>query len=254
MNKTEENIKVKSLYKAIKLLDYFVSSSTEIGVTELSKKTGMLKSSVHNILSTFEVCGIVERNPQTSRYHLGAKVLEYSNHFYQNNDIRKIIRPSAEELAELTGETIYIAKLFNYHVIYLDAVYPKACIGGRNVIGIRADAYCTGLGKALLAYQELSIIDDVIGRGLVAYTKNTITDPKSLMKELELIRQRGYAIDNMEHEHGIKCVAVPLFNIAGQVVSAMSISGPSLRFGENKIKEYIKVLLEISKKYSNILM
>ncbi|NMD38155.1 MAG: IclR family transcriptional regulator, partial [Christensenellaceae bacterium] len=187
-------------------------------------------------------------------YHLGPKVLEFSNHFYQNNDIRKIIRPAAEELAEEFGETIYIAKLFDSHVIYIDAIYPKSNMGGRNVIGIQADTYCTGVGKSLLAYQDQNIIDDIIKKGLKPYTKNTITNSEVLNEELEEIRKRGYAIDNMEHEHGIKCVAVPLFNVTGEVVAAMSISGPSLRFGDKEIEKFTKTLVEISKKYSSLIM
>ena len=218
MGTMSEHAKVKSLYKAVKLLDHFIGTP-ELGVTELSARTGMLKSSVHNILSTFELCGMVERNPQTARYHLGAKVLEFSNQFNQHNDIRQLVHPYAEQLAAATGETVYLARLFEGDVIYLDAVFPSANVGGRNVVGIRASTYCTGVGKALLANQNDALIQSVIDAGLTPYTDHTITDPRRLREELDLIRARGYAVDNMEHEFGIKCVATPLRNCRGEAVS-----------------------------------
>lgn len=240
----QEDPKVKSLFKALKLLDCFVGVAGDLGVTELSEKTGMLKSSVHNVLSTYEMCGYVERNPQTNRYRLGAKFLVFSNQFYQHNDIRQLIRPYAEQIAAKTDETVYLAELLGNNVIYIDAIYPVSHMGGRNVVGIRASTYCTGIGKALLAYQSQEFIDGVIKQGLKRYTDHTITDPVRLMEELSLIRSRGYAVDNMEHEFGIKCVAAPIRNCQNEVVAALSVSGPSPRFSDAETKRYADLLIE----------
>ncbi len=94
-----EHVKVKSLYKAIQLLFYFTEEERELGITEIAEKSGLLKSSVHNMLSTYEECGLVRRNPYTNKYHLGERVLELSNHFYRNNDVRQVAKPYMVKLA-----------------------------------------------------------------------------------------------------------------------------------------------------------
>lgn len=251
MERVPETAKVKSLYKAIKLLDYFTGESTELGVTELAEKSGMLKSTIHNILSTYELCGIMERNNQTNKYHLGIKILELSNQLYRNNDVRQIVRPYMEQIVSKIGENMYFAKLYDNEVIYLDAVFPKDVISGRNMIGIRAKAYCTGIGKAMLAFETEDIIEEVIRSGLISYTDHTIKDGKHLKKELAQIRKQGFAVDNMEHEYGVCCVAVPIRDYKGNVVAACSLSGPSLRFTDQKIEEYSKIMILTMEECSN---
>lgn len=253
MRATKDDPKVKSLFKALKLLDCFIGTTADLGVTELSEKTGMLKSSVHNILCTYEMCGFIERNNQTNRYRLGTKMLVFSNQLYQHNDIRQLIRPHAEQIAAKTDETVYLGELFGSDVIYIDAIFPASHMGGRNVVGIRASTYCTGIGKALLAYQSEEFIEGVIAQGLKRYTDHTITDPTLLREELALIRSRGYAVDNMEHEFGIKCVAAPVRNCQGKVVAALSISGPSPRFSDAETMRYADLLIGTASKLSALI-
>ena len=244
MKKAEDNIKVKSLYKALILLDYFAGDKTEWGITELSKESGVLKTTVYNILSTYEAYGILEHDLKTNKYKLGYKILELSNQLYRNNDIRLMIRPIMEELEKETGENIYLAKLYQNEVIYLEALFSMGGISGRNIVGIKAPAYCTGIGKAQLAFQPEEVIDDIIAEGLTPYTDTTITNGEELKKELELIRKRGYAVDNMEHEYGVRCVAAPIYDYEGNVIAACSISGPSLRFTKEKEEKYAQLLLD----------
>lgn len=112
----------------------------------------------------------------------------------------------------------------------------------KSVMGIKAPLYCTGIGKAMLAYLPREVVDAVIGRGLASITDNTITDTGKLLQELETIRLRGYAIDNMEHQFGIKCVGMPIRNRKGDIVAGLSISGLSLRFDEQRIEEHVRRL------------
>ena len=118
----------------------------------------------------------------------------------------------------------------------------------RSLMGLRVKMYCTGLGKALLAFMPQETIERCCHDTLERFTENTITDPARLKEELTLIRQQGYAVDDMEHEYGIKCVGVPIFNKTGQVCAAISISGPSLRFGQNRICELAQLLKEYAHK------
>lgn len=235
-------IKVKSLYKAISLLDCFMDGTPELGVTELAQKTGMLKSTVSNILATFEVSGIVEKDRLSGKYRMGVKLLEYSNQIYLDNNLRRVLHPVMERLANLCGETVYLATFYGTEIIYLDSIFPRSNSTGKNLIGLRAPAYCTGIGKALLAYQAPELIDKVIHLELNAFTENTIVTAEEMEKELKRIRQRGYAVDNMEHEEGIRCVACPVFDYEGNAAAAVSVSGAAFRFTDKKIEEYAYIL------------
>lgn len=246
-----EDVKVKSLYKALKLLDYFTLDIPERGISELAELSGMLKSTVHNIVTTFEKCGFLEKNTDNSKYRLGIKLLELNNTLYMTNDLRKIVRPYMESICEFCNESVYFGIMTEHEVIYLDTVYPKGTIAGKSIIGIKAPLYCTGIGKAILAYLPDEEVNEVANMGMVPFTQNTIIDREKLLDDMAQIRKRGYSIDNMEHEYGIKCVAVPIRNIRDKVVAAISVSGPSLRFTDDKILEYSNIILNISKELKN---
>ena len=241
-----EGAKVKSLYKALKLLDFFTNQNPERGISELAELSGLLKSSVHNIMSTFEVCGLIEKNPLTNRYGLGLKVLELSNVLSQDDVFSHIIVPYMNELAEATGETVFFATPYGTKVIYRESAFPNHSISVRAIRGVVAPMYCTGIGKAYLAYQSEAFIERVIAEGLAPFTPNTITDSARFRKEMEEIRQRGYAVDNMEHEYGIKCVGVPIRNSGQNLIGSMSITGPSLRFTDRNIKEHAALMLSMA--------
>ena len=236
--------KVKSLYKAIKLLDYFTNENPERGITELSELSGLLKSSVHNIVTTFEQAGFLEKNPLTNKYRLGMKILQLSNNLYAAHDLRRIIHPYMEKFGNYCREIVYLATYCDDEVIYIDAVYPLGVSPGRSVIGEKAPLYCTGVGKAIISDFSEAELNKIIARGLQSFTPNTITDPQALLRELAFTRERGYALDNMEHEYGIKCIAVPIKDMKNVTVASISISGPSLRFSDSKVNEYARMLLE----------
>jgi DNA-binding IclR family transcriptional regulator len=248
-----DEAKVKSLFKAIKILDYFTPDHPERGITELAKMSGLLKSSLHNIVSTFVSGGFLEKSAETGRYRLGLKILELSNNLYLSHDLRILVRPFLEKLCQATGENVYFGTVAENEVIYMDAVMPQATFTGRSIIGIKAPLYCTGIGKALLAFQGPDQVAAVVGQGLKAFTDHTLADPQALEAELALTRARGYAIDNMEHEFGIYCVAVPILNIRGSVVAAMSVSGPQPRFTEEKIRHHLGLLLDSAAQLRNLI-
>jgi DNA-binding IclR family transcriptional regulator len=240
-----EEVKVKSLYKALKVLGCFSVSKPELGITEISEQLGLYKSNVHNIADTFVKAGFLERNPENEKYRLGFKILELSHIISSNINFRKIVLPYMQELANETNETTYLAVPREGEVIYLDSCSPKHQLSTRSMLGIKAPLYCTGIGKAMLAFLPEEIVDSVITAGLDKYTDQTIDSPQKLREELKDIRARGYSIDNMEHEYGIKCIGMPIRDKNRQVVAGISISGPSLRFDEQNIKQYSPLLQQV---------
>ncbi len=240
------DVKVKSLGKALGLLEFFTQECPERGISELAELSGLLKSSVHNMVSTFEACGFVEKNQATGKYRLGVKILRLSNSLYLSHDLRNLLRPRLEDLAAAANENVYLTTLDDDKAIYVDAIYPPGRYSGRSIIGIDAPLYCTGVGKAIMAELGPARIDKIIAQGLVAYTQHTITDGDRLRKNLTVTRSRGYAIDDMEHEFGIRCVAVAIKNIKGSVAGSVSLSGPAPRFTDERVREFATMLKKLA--------
>lgn len=248
----QTDVKVKSLGKALGLLDFFTQECPERGISELAELSGLLKSSVHNMISTFEACGFVEKNQSTGKYRLGVKILRLSNSLYLSHDLRNLLRPRLEELSSAANENVYLTTLDDDKAIYVDAIYPPGRHSGRSIIGIDAPLHCTGVGKAIMAELDADHIDRIIARGLVAFTPNTIADGKRLRKDLAVTRSRGYAIDDMEHEFGIRCVAVAIKNIKGNVAGSVSISGPAPRITDERVLEFATMLKKVAEDFRGL--
>ncbi|OMF12760.1 IclR family transcriptional regulator [Paenibacillus sp. FSL H7-0331] len=237
--------KVKSLIKALKILDCFTVQSPELGITEISEKLGLYKSNVHNIADTFLKAGYLEQNQENGKYRLGFKLLEFSNVIHSNIDFRTIVLPLMQELSDFTNETVYLGTPRENEVVYLDSTCPRNQLSTRSMLGVKAPLYCTGIGKAMLAYLPDDRIKAVIDKGLIAITDSTITSQEALILDLQQIRARGYSIDHMEHEYGIKCMGMPIRNKKREVIAGVSIAGPSLRFDDSTIENYAVKLRQV---------
>jgi DNA-binding IclR family transcriptional regulator len=226
-NRNQKKYHVRSVERALGVLKTFLDCDEEQSVTEISEKAGLDISTTFRLLVTLQSNGFVEYNNATAKYRLGVSCLELGSKFIKNNDIRKVALKQMEALRNEFGETVHLTILDGIEVVYLEklsGLHPIGFMSSR--VGGRAPAYCTGVGKAHLAYlPEEEIYKRFEGKKLFKYTKNTITNIKLLIEELERVRERGFSFDNEEHEIGVKCVAVPIFDHNG-VVAAMSISGP----------------------------
>lgn len=231
-------VKVKSLQKALEVLNCFLTKPC-LGVTEISEKLDLYKSNVHNILSTFQAMDYLEKDEESGGYKLGMGIFALSRALGDTFAITKIAMPYMQELANLSDERVYLAIPHQGEVVYLEAMYPAESVHlMRNLLGEKAGMHCTGLGKAMLANMDSEEVEKCIKKGLTVYTDRTITDPEKFRNELILTKQRGYAVDDMEHEFGIKCVALPIFDKNRKVCGALSISGSSIRFTDKQIREW----------------
>lgn len=242
-----KEVKVKSLAKAIKVLECF-KTSPELGVTEISEMLGLHKSNVYDMLSTFQAFDYIAQNEKTGKYHLGYKVLDLSNVVTTYMGFRKTVYPHMQKLAQEVGETIYFGIPDGFDVLYLDTANPGHTFFTRTILGERVPMYCTGMGKAMLSQLDKAVWSEAADQGFTIFTDRTITDRDRLIEELECTRKRGYGIDDMEHVYGIVCVGIALLNDQKQPVAGISISGPSLRFGSEKIAEYGMRLMDLAAK------
>lgn len=234
--------KVKSLDKALHLLSCFTFEEPELGVTELSRRFDLYKSNVHNLLSTFEQHGFVEKNEASGKYRLGLKIVRLAHVVSANMGFHSVVHRCVAELSEATDEIVYFGIPYGECVMYMEGAFPEKIYNLRWVAGMTAPLACTGIGKAILAFLDEKAIDSVLLTPVERFTDYTITDPDILRAELALTKRRGYSTDNMEHEYGIKCVGVPVFSRTGELLGALSTTGPSLRFNEDQVAHFVSLL------------
>ena len=246
-------VKVKSLKKALDILDCFTLERPELGITELSTLLSLNKSNVHNIVSTFEACGYLEQNPESEKYRLSLKILQLAHIASRNMSFQSIVHKAVNELAEAFDEIVYFGIPDGENVMYMDGGFPEKVYNVRWVQGMTAPLVCTSIGKAILAYMPEEFICRVLEKPLEKFTDYTITDPEKIHAQLRHIKECGYSEDRMEHEYGIKCVGVPVFNNYGKLIGALSTTGPSLRFTDEKMAEYVAALKKKAAEIRNVI-
>jgi len=222
----ETTAHVKSIERAFLLVDALAEEPREHSLTELSKKLGWPKSTVHGVLSTLVQYRYAEQSEETGRYRLGIRFFELGNKVGKMWDIRSIAIPYMQKLNAELGEMVQLGTEDRGEMLYLEKLDSTHLIRIVSEIGGRLPIHCTGLGKAMLAYMPPLKVKKIIREhGLTSYTANTITHPAALERELQSIREKGYAIDDGEIMLGLRCVAAPIFDGKGQVKYALSISG-----------------------------
>lgn len=242
---------MKSLKKAIEVLEALAKRENGIGISRLSRELNLPKSTIHQILSTFKSVRFVDQNPENKKYYLGLRIFELGNVVQSQLQLGKIAHPYLYNLSRKTNETTYLVILENDRIVYIDCVESMARLRARPVFGERVPLHCTSVGKAIMAYLPEEKVNEIIHEdGLERFTENTITDPQVLKRELKEIRKRGYAIDNTEHEEGIRCVGAPIRNHQKEVFAAISVSGPSQRFDRSRMLARAKLVIETAEEIS----
>ncbi len=216
--------------RALDVLELLRDAGRPLGLQEISARLGMVKSSGFRLLCTLERRGYVERLDDGSRYQLGAKWLSYRNGATTHRSLTEIALPHMRLLLDAYGETVNLGVLRDGEVLYLEMLESPHSLRMAARAGTRSPVHSTALGKAIAAYLPEEEIDAIIpARGLPARTARTITSPAAWKRELARTRARGYSEDNAENEPEASCIGAPIFGADGQVVGAISLSGPTSR-------------------------
>ena len=242
---------IKSVDRAIAILKAFGIEKPELGVVELSQMLAMHKSTISRILATLERGGLVGKNPKTGKYHLGVVLISLGALVVAYADVRRVARPYLKRLSEETQETVNLAVLDGDEVINVEQMLPsERQVKNIGWVGRRAHRHCASTGKVLLAYQPQEVIERGIDNGLPRYTDRTITEPGELRQELVRIRRQGYATGMAELEEGLNAVAAPVRNHTGEVIAAVSVSGPSYRVSAESIPKLAELTVKVSEEIS----
>lgn len=194
-----------------------------LGVSELSRRTGISKSSVHRLVQDMSAHRLLENAGQT--YQLGLRLFELGQQVPRQRDLREAAKPYMNDLREATGYSVHLAVLDGDSVVYLDVLRSPAAPPLPIQMGGRWPAHGTGIGKAILAYSSDGIVNDILAGGLARISRRTIDTPGRFIKELSRIRERGVSFDLEESRAGVVCAAAPVFDTNGGVVGGLSVSG-----------------------------
>jgi len=218
--------RLSSVANALRLVKAFSDDDHELGISGLAKRLGLAKSTVHRLATTLVGEGMLEQSAEDGKYRLGLALFELGAMVRRRMDFTASARPFLRMLMEKTGETAHLAILDHGSVLYLITHESQQAIRSSFNVGTRSPAHSTAIGKALLAFQPEEAVQAVIARGLHPSTPNTLTDARTLRREMEAVRMRGYAIDDEESEIGLRSIAAPIRSDSGSVIAGISISGP----------------------------
>jgi len=206
----------------------------EAGITDISRETGIAKSTVHDHLQTMIEYEYV--NKRGSTYELSLNFLTHGGRKRDEMDLYHVARPEIRELANDTGELVNLVTEEHGLGVYLDLKRGDNAVNLDSYLGKREYLHSTAVGKTILAHRPKQFVDQVIEKhGLPSETGNTVTDRNKLNDRLETIRSRGYAIDQEERLPGLCCVAAPITDGSDKALGAISISGPKSRMQENRL-------------------
>jgi DNA-binding IclR family transcriptional regulator len=236
--------RLSSVATAIALLKAFSEDEVDIGVSTLARRLGIAKSTVHRLATTLVSEGMLEQNPENGKYRLGIALFGLGALVRRRMDVSTEAKPYLFGLRETTGETVHLTVLDGTEIMYVYNLESMQAIRMRSDLGMRRPAYCTAEGQAILAFQPARVIDTIIARGLKPRTPKTNTDPQAFRLALATVRERGYAIEDEESEAGMRSLAAPIRNGAGEVVAAVGVAGPVQRLPDETLASFAPHVLK----------
>ena len=249
--RAQRDYSVQSVVRSFRIVDTIAGAEHEIGAQQISRSVDLHISTAFRFLQTLTQNGVVEQNPETGKYRLGLKFLAWGMQVLRQMDLRRDAIFPLRELNEKTCETVHMCVYDRDAAIYIEKIEGPAPLRGFSEVGKGAPMHCTGVGKALMAGLSEEELDDLLKRyPLRRFTPNTITQARALKRELEHIRAQGYAIDDEEHEPGIRCVAAAVRNYTGNVIASISIAGRTTSVTPARLPELIHSVRKTAQKIS----
>ncbi|MEZ4671283.1 MAG: IclR family transcriptional regulator [Anaerolineae bacterium] len=247
-----------TVIKALDILDYLAEHRHPMSTQEIAKGCGMSRPTTYRLLTTLMSRGFI-KDDGNYQYSLGLKFLSLSRLVLDELDLVEVARPFLHELCTISNETANLSILDNGELLYigkeesLNHSGMPALVQLRSTVGTRLKPHSTAMGKAMMAYLPLEERETLLESSLPlkAYTVNTITDLDALRRELEQVRQHGYALDDREVDDGTRCIAAPIFDNTRQVVAAMSVAGPAYRVTRDTLNQLSREVVRIAHNLSH---
>jgi len=229
----EESVRV--IERVFMILEYLSQSNIPRGPTEIAVATGLNKSTVYRLVSSMCSGGYLERT-YAGTYHISVKLVEIVSNHISNLELQTEARPFLSELHAQLGLIVHLGILDSDEVVYVEKMDINRNLRIYAQIGMRVPAFCSSLGKCLLSSLSGEEFDVLFrDRSLNRYTINTITTIPELKEHLREVRRQGWALDNEEYIAGNRCVAAPIFDYRGEIIAAVSASGPTSLLSDKRI-------------------
>lgn len=234
-----------SLRKALAILQRLGDDTTGEGLTltQIATALDLNKSTVTRLLQPMLETAFIEQAPETGAYRLSWETARLGQTYLASVRPDRDMQRTLHELSQLTKETVHLVRAATPHVVYIDKVDSPHAVRMFSRIGSTQPMYSTSVGKCILAHADETTVQQIIDLGMPARTATTITTAERMREELALIREQGWAIDDVENEDGIRCVAAPIFDANGDCTHAMSISGPTSRVPRERVAELAPLVM-----------
>ena len=236
--------KVAAVSRALAVLDELAAGG-ELGTNELARRTGVNASTVSRLLATLAAAGYVDQ-AANGRYRLGIRLVQLGNAVVDRLDLREVARPELERLVDVVGETVTLSVAGSHEAVTVDFVRSPSSVQGVAQLGRPSVAHATATGKVLLAHGGIALPPGPLRR----YTARTIADPRTLAREIERVRRRGWADATGEREDDLAAIAAPVRGSRGELAAIVGIQGPSARFDgkarENALEPLLEAALDLS--------
>jgi IclR family transcriptional regulator, KDG regulon repressor len=244
---------IQIIDRVFDIIELLAVEKDGLGVTEIGLKIGLHKSTVHRILNSLISRGYVEKAADRAVYKLGVKVVELSSIYLNRIELKTEARPYLWELTSKYNLICHLAILDGLDAVYIDKVSLVSNISIYSQIGKRIPVHCSSLGKALLLNKDENTLKQLfMGYEFTKYTKYTITCFDGFINELKQAKDRGWAVDNEEHELDIRCIASPIYDYRRNIIAAISIAGPKSLIPQNNDINICKDVIATSKKISAV--
>lgn len=246
---------VQSIDRVFDIVEALSSVSHGMTLTDLSAAVGLHVSTTHRLLSALVSRGYVQKDIETGKYRLTMRLFEVGSRVVGGMNLVSVSRPFLEHLADFTGETIHLVARHGDEVVYLyKEDTSSSVVRMASFVGSRSPMYCTAVGKCILSHLPENEVRGIWDRSVITpFTPRTIVRLSSLLKELELVRSQGYAVDREEHELGIICIAAPVFDYSGAPVAAISVSAPAARIDRERLDSYSRQIIISANGITNLL-
>ena len=243
--------RVQVLERAVDILQVLSEDSRELTAGEVADRLSLHKRTIHRLLSVLDQHRLIRRNAETGRYALGLRLFEFGTRAVRGLRLRDQAQRYLDQLARETGETAHICVLDRGDMVSIAYAEGPRSLRMPATVGRRTPAYCSAVGKAMLAFLSEGVVDEVLSeRPLRACTNKTLVTRAALLDDLRQTHTRGYSIDDEEIEKGLRCVGGPVWNYTGEVVAAISVAGPAFRITKSRVRAVARAVLATTRALS----
>jgi DNA-binding IclR family transcriptional regulator len=241
---------IQSVDRAVRILKALAGGPGRLGVSELSDRLGLAKGTIHGLLRTLQAHGLVEQHPDSDKYQLGPQLLQLSNRYLDLSELRSRSLAYSEVLAGRADEAVRVGAFHGDGMLVVHHVFRPDTSLQILEVGSLLPLHATALGKAVLAYLDQDVRDDLVGIGATPtkLTGQTLVTTAALSRDLDAVRERGYAVEKEEAVLGEGGVAAPIFDRRSQVVGAIGVVGPRERvIGRGRDKKLGTAVIEAAR-------